>query len=140
MATRRTGIRRRLSPVRGLFKVLFSTKMAGAGVIILSIYIFVALAAPLLTPWQPLSGPPVAGSLAPPVWFSYFSEGNRLNQNLALDQQTPFKTDPLSQGWQFSSSTPNIKESFNSTYTYFGSGSGSVQITLDRSSLPAGSY
>ena len=140
MATRRTGIARRLRPVRGLFKVLFSTKMAGAGVIILSIYIFVALAAPLLTPWQPLSGPPVAGSLAPPLWFSYFSEGNRLSQNLALDQQTPFKTDPLLQGWQLNASDSHIRANFNSTYTYFGSGSGSVQITLDRSSLLPGRY
>src|SRR6266568_341922 len=140
MATRRTGIARRLRPVRGLFKVLFSTKMAGAGVIILSIYIFVALAAPLLTPWQPLSGPPVAGSLAPPLWFSYFSEGNRLSQNLALDQQTPFKTDPLLQGWQLNASDSHIRANFNSTYTYFGSGSGSIQITLDRSSLLPGRY
>jgi ABC-type dipeptide/oligopeptide/nickel transport system permease subunit len=129
-----------LRPIRGLFKTLFSSKMAIAGLALLVIYIVLALAAPVLTPYDPLGGAPVAGSDAPPSWYSYVSEGARLSQNLNLDPKTPFSADPSQQGWHLVSINSNVKESFNSTFSYFGSGSGSVQVNLNPSSVTPGTY
>jgi ABC-type dipeptide/oligopeptide/nickel transport system permease subunit len=114
--------------------------MAIAGVVLLFIYIFLALAAPILTPYDPTGGAPVSGSDSPPSWYSVFSEGARLSQNLNLDPSTPFKTDPIQQGWRFSSSSANVKESFNSSFSYFGSGSGSVQVSMNPNTLTPGTY
>src|SRR5712692_1806968 len=130
---------RRLRALRNFSRVITSSKMATSGVIILVVFSFLAVAAPLLTSYDPEYGGPVSGSLAPPVWYSVFGEGARLSQNLVLDQKTSFTTDPFSQGWQFSTPSPdNLKESFNSTYSFFRSGSGSIQITLDRSGQESG--
>ncbi len=120
--------------------------MSAAGIIILALYTFSALAAPIVTPFSPQAGGPVSGILAPPVWFSYFSEGSRLSQNVALNQNERFAVDPLSagQGWQFipgdTSYAGNFEKSFNSTFSFFGSGSGSLQVVLDRTGLPKGNY
>src|SRR5260370_26274647 len=82
-------------------RTVISSKMALAGVMILIIYGGLAIGAPLWTPYDPQRDV-VAGSLAPPSWYAYFSEGARLTKNLQLDTSTGFASDPLAQGWKFS--------------------------------------
>src|SRR5213594_1644803 len=93
--------RSRLSRLRSFFKFLFAARMSAVGIVILFLYTFLALAAPVVSPYSPQEGGPISGALAPPVWFSYLSEGSRLSQNLALNQNPRFIVDPLfpSQGW-----------------------------------------
>jgi len=133
----------RFKRLRGVLKVLFKSRMATLGVIILGLFIFSALAAPILTPYDPETSQ-VAGPLAHPVWFTYFSEGARLSQNLNLESQPTFTSDPFNDQWTFTSSDNNLGASFFPGFSSGGvsTGSrGSIRIVLDRgSSTTAGVY
>ena len=120
--------------------------MAIAGLAILILYLTAAVAAPLISPYDPRNSI-VSGNRDPPSWYRYFGEGARLSENWALESNPGFSTDPLSpsQGWQFHpGSSPQratgLSAIFDPTTSSVGSG-GSIQISLSRSSTtPAGSY
>src|SRR5213594_1510454 len=117
-------------------RVLFKSRMAAAGTFILILFIFLAVAAPLLTSSDP-EYDRVSGALAHPSWYTYFGEGSRLSQNFNLEAHTGFRSDPFQNQWVFSSS-PSLRAQYSPGISAEGSG-GSVQISLDGAS-PSGSY
>jgi len=119
----------------GFVRTLFKSKMAIAGLIILILYSSLAIAAPLVTPFDPQTSI-VSGAYAPPVWYNSFSEGTGLSQNQLLEQRQGFFSDPNSNGWTFTTSdSTHVREAYDPTVSY-GQGSGSVRVTLDRSDGP----
>src|SRR5213594_2933450 len=95
----------RLNRAKNISAVIFKSKMAAAGILILAIFIFLALAAPIITPYDP-ENTRVSGSLAQPAWYTYFSEGARLSQNFDLEPRTGFTSDPFNNQWQFTEISP----------------------------------
>ncbi len=112
--------------------------MAILGLVVLVVYGFFAIGSPLVTPYDPQRDI-VAGAYAPPLWYSYFSEGSRLSQNFVLESQPGFFSDPAQQGWDFIATDSHLTESFDRN-TSFGPGSGSVKITLDRGTGLTGTF
>src|SRR3990172_6929990 len=63
---------------------LLRNKMAFTGLVILSLFTFVAVLAPVLTPYDP-QGSVVAGQLAPPGWITL------IQGDVGFSQNTEFK-------------------------------------------------
>lgn len=63
------------------FRQLLSNKLAFAGLFFFFAFVFIAVAAPLLTPY-PSQGAVVSGPLAAPVWVRYIQGDNGLSQNI----------------------------------------------------------
>ena len=116
--------------ITGFLRTLFKSKMAIVGLIILVVYGFLAVAAPLVTPYDP-QHTIVAGSYAPPSWYRYLSEGASLSQNQVLDSHPGFPVDPVQEGWQYTLD-PHVTIAYDSVVS-LSPGSGSERITLDRS-------
>jgi len=125
-----------LKRLGSFIRTVTSSKMALAGIMILVVYGALAIGAPLWSPYDPQKDV-VAGSLAPPGWYSYFSEGSRLTKNLQLDPTTGFSSDPFAQGWKFSGDQ-GLSSSFSPSVT-LTPGSGSVQFSLTQSSMGSSS-
>src|SRR6266568_8295395 len=124
----------RFKRVKDFIGILFRSRMATAGIIVLVLFIFMALAAPLLTPYNP-DLDKVSGIEAHPSWFTSFGEGARLSQNFNLESQTTFSSDPFTNGWISSPSDPKLSASYSPNISAQGTG-GSIKITLDKSSSP----
>jgi peptide/nickel transport system permease protein len=60
---------------------MLSNKLSFAGAFLLVVFVFIALAAPLLTPY-PAQGQVVSGPLSAPVWVKYFTGDAGLSQNI----------------------------------------------------------
>jgi len=97
------------------------------GVGILTLYICMALAAPLLTPNDPINEYYVAGDFAAPSWFRLLPGGKTYSENLQLEHDPSFSTlDALFQEWNFTASS---SESGSTTLRYdpdVGNGSASI--------------
>src|SRR2546426_2035016 len=136
-----TDIRFTLSRTLSFFRTVFKSKMAVAGLIILVVFSFLAIAAPAVTPYNPYRDI-VAGQYAPPSWYGYFPGGNGLSQNMALESTTGFQSNPnLDTSWKFISDSGNhITEAYDPN-TSTPPNLGSVRLTLDRSTGPlTGTY
>lgn len=118
-------------------RTLFKSKMAIVGLIVLIVYAFFAVAAPIVTPYDPQHDI-VAGAYSPPSWYRYLNEGSGLSQNMIVEPHPDFPSDPVLQGWQFSASNSHVTESYDRTISTQVD-SGSVKIMLDRSGVP-GNY
>src|SRR5213593_192364 len=110
----------RLKRLKDTGRILFQSKMAAAGTFILILFIFLAVAAPLLTSYDP-EYDRVSVALAHPSWFTYFGEGSRLSQNYNLEAHTGFSSDPFQNQWAFSSS-PGLKAQYTPGISAEGSG------------------
>src|SRR6266567_6411458 len=60
---------------------VLSNKLALVGAVMLFVFVFMAAAAPLLTPYPP-QGQVVSGPLAAPVWVKYFTGDAGVSQNI----------------------------------------------------------
>jgi len=118
----------------GFLRLLFKSKMSAVGLIVLVLFSFFALAAPLITPYDP-QHEVVAGVYSPPAWYRSFNEGRLLSQNQVLDSHPGFKTDPTQQGWEFARTDSQMSGAFDDK-TSSEPGSGSYRLTLDRSAGP----
>src|SRR6266568_64109 len=121
----------RLKRIAGFFRTLLRNRMAAVGLVFLLGYVFVAIAAPLITPYSPLTE--VSGVNAQPEWVMYFPEGYYLSKNLVVVSDPLFNSPASVQAWQFSSTTasPNILVSYTrgvSDPFIQGSG-GSMQVS-----------
>jgi len=127
----------RLRRTGGFLRTMFKSKMAIGGLAVLVIYTFLALGAPLVTPYDP-QVTIVANAYAPPSWYSFFGGGSQLSQNMLLEQRTGFYSDPLQSntGWDFQSLNGAPMSAAYAPTTSYTSGAGSLRVTLDRSSGP----
>src|SRR6267143_4681133 len=124
------GIRFALKRISGSLKGLFKNKMAIVGLILLSGFVFAALAAPLLTPYGPQER--VSGVLAQPDWVMNYPDGYYLSKNLVLPS-TGTLTSPASiQEWTLSASPTtlaSLQESYAQGITERKDSKGSLQLT-----------
>lgn len=81
--------------------------MAVLGLIILFASVFVAVGAPLLTPYDPQTDV-VAGNLASPIWVTYFQEGKYLSQNLLVVHDPLFASPSSVQEWTVNASQSTL--------------------------------
>jgi peptide/nickel transport system permease protein len=115
-------------------KVVVQNKRGLVGIAILAIFIFVALAAPLLTPYDPLAIPKqlTASSLALPSWLRSLPGYGNLSENLSPIQDPGFSTINSLQEWRFTTnaSSRNISIGYSSIEGSPDSGPGSVAISV----------
>ena len=119
-----------LKRIAGTFRVLFRNRMAVVGIFLIAAFSFVAVAAPVLTPYGPREK--VSGQLAQPVWVTYFPDGYYLSRNI-IDPATSAITSPGSlQQWTLTGSAAslaNTQESYAPGVTFSGGASaGSLQL------------
>jgi peptide/nickel transport system permease protein len=130
-ATYKTTIKFQIKRFRKFLATFRRSKRGLFGIAILVIYIAVALAAPLLTPNDPVNDTFVAADFAVPAWFKNFPEGDKLNENLILIEKSGFPT-PVSlfNEWNFTTST-NEDAEVNLRY-HLSVGNGSAAIVFKR--------
>ena len=125
-----SGLRFTLNRILGTFKLLFKNKMAIVGIFLLSAFIFMALAAPFLSPYGP--NEQVAGPLAQPEWVMNFPDGYYLSRNI-VDPSSATITSPASlQAWTLSGSPANLAntvESYAPSVSFRPDSKGSLQLT-----------
>lgn len=119
-----------LKRLGGLLKVLLTNKMAAVGLVFLLGSITVAVTAPLLTPYDPISSG-LSGPFAEPAWVMNFPDGYRLSQNIVVVNDPHFNSPASVQAWNIAAS-PSTLSNLAVTYapgvTPAPSSKGSLQI------------
>ena len=87
--------------------------MAFAGLILLTGFVFAALAAPLLTPSDP--GIRVAGTLAQPEWVMNYPDGYYLSRNVVTPADPLIASSSAIQAWTVTAS-PSTLASLQESY------------------------
>jgi peptide/nickel transport system permease protein len=126
----KASIRFSLKRFTNTFGLLFKNKMAIVGLIILAGFIFVALAAPLITSDQPRVK--VAGSLAQPEWVTGFPDGFYLSKNLAVPSSNTITSPSSLQSWTVTASIASqadLSESYANGVKFLPNSQGSIQIS-----------
>lgn len=143
MAKPKTRAEFTIKRIRGFLVALVRSKRGIFGIVILLIAAFVALFAPLLTPYNPIYSVNLSSDWAQPAWARYLPGGGALSQNMV----------PVEESSQLQS--PNAMKEFNVTVTpanetqnvivqqsAFGisqGGPGSLAVTCDTAGLPINS-
>jgi len=132
-ATYRAKMRFQIKRLKEFWNTFRRSKRGLFGVGILIFYISIALAAPLLTPNDPLKDNYVAGDFAAPLWFRSLPGGEKLNENFQLVTDPGFPTiTSLFQEWNFTASS---SESGSITLRYDPDvGNGSASLVFRRNS------
>jgi len=119
-----------LKRISGTLKVLVKNKMALVGLVLLFSFVFIALAAPLLTSYNP--GATVSGELAQPDWVMNFPDGYYLSKNLAEPATNTFTSPASIQQWTLSASPAtlaNVQESYAPHVNFTSASQGSLQLS-----------
>ena len=132
-ATSKGTIRLQIKRFKEFWNTFRRSKRGLFGVGILIFYIAIALAAPLLTPNDPIYDNYVAGDFATPSWFRSIPGGEKLNENFQLVTEQGFPTiTSLFQEWNFTTSS---SESGSITLRYDPDvGNGSASLVFRRKS------
>lgn len=85
----------------GFLKLFVRNRRAVIGVGILTIFIIVALFAPLIAPYDPIEHHYVADKLALPDWVRILPGGEKFSRNFRLLEATGFPTSESLQEWDF---------------------------------------
>jgi ABC-type dipeptide/oligopeptide/nickel transport system permease subunit len=126
----REGLRFQLHRVTDTLKLILKNKMALVGLALLIGFVFIALASPILTPYNPTYR--VSGNLAQPEWVMNYPDGYYLSKNVIVpsNPQIASPSDVLS--WTLTSSPStlaNIQESYAPNIVSGVTSKGSIQIT-----------
>lgn len=125
------GVRFAVKRIAGTIRLLFKNKMAIVGLVLLSGFVFAALAAPLLTPYGATQK--VSGTLAQPDWVMNYPDGYYLSRNLVDPSSASFASPASLQAWTLSASPAtlaNLQESYAPGIHENGTNSqGSLQLT-----------
>ena len=123
-----------LKRLANFLKVLIQNKRGMLGIGILVFFTVVALGAPLLTPYNPISRTKnIAADLAYPSWFKYLPSYGKPSENLNPIKNPDFNTATSLQDWKFvANTTPSPTYSFNSDLGGPSTGPGCVAITFTR--------
>jgi peptide/nickel transport system permease protein len=132
----KTKISSRFKGLLNVFKVIIKNKRGVIGIAILAFFIFIALAAPLLTPYDPLDIPRemIASTLATPSWIRYFPGYGNTSENLNPIEDPSFSTNASLKQWEFTTnaSTPYISLNYSSNEGSPDSGPGCIAICVRR--------
>lgn len=113
------------------FYVLLGNKRATLGIGILIFFLTLSIAAPLLTPYDPVFDERLGGKNAAPVWFRYLPWSQALSENYELIEKPGFSTPVSLAEWDY---TSTISEDISISYDFnIGSNEpGSMVITYNR--------
>jgi ABC-type dipeptide/oligopeptide/nickel transport system permease subunit len=118
-----------LKRVKGGLRTVAKNRMALIGIFLLVVFIFLALAAPILSPYNPKTQ--VSGKYAAPDWLTNFPDGYYLSKNLA-DPSSPTVMSPASlQGWSVTASPAaqaNLRVSYVPGVSLLRDSKGSLQL------------
>jgi peptide/nickel transport system permease protein len=119
-----------------VLRVVMRNKRGALGIFILTFFIFVAIAAPLIAPYEPLAIPTdlIASPLALPSWIKYLPGYGNLSENLNPISAPGFYASASLQEWEFSSNLSSYTASPEYSYVEGSpsSGPGCVAINLTR--------
>jgi peptide/nickel transport system permease protein len=124
------GVRFQLGRAAGLFRLLLRNRMASLGLILIVVFSFIALAAPLLSPTIPTAR--ISGNFAQPEWMSNFPDGHYLSKNIVFIGDPSFKTPSAINQWNISisdSSSASTQYSWDPTVSAPTDPAGSLKIT-----------
>ena len=93
----REGLAFQWKRVSGTMGTLLKNKMAAVGLILLFSFVFMALGAPLLSPYIPTEQ--VSGVLAQPEWVTNFPDGYYLSKNIVVVDDPQFNSPSSIQAW-----------------------------------------
>lgn len=127
----RKTLRLYLSRTKNLLNIFLHNRKGIFGIIIILFFAFMAIAAPLLTPYDPVTDKYVSGSYSAPVWVKYIPSflGGRPGaaENFAVTENADF-IDSLD-GWNYTI-TPNV--SITHSPNGLENNPGSAKITFSR--------
>jgi len=102
---------RSIASTKKILKAFAHSKRAIIGVAIILIFTFVAICAPILTPYNPTMDTWLAGSgsmRARPIWFKYLPGGESLSENLFPIIDPEFENYHPEQNWNITTSSSYI--------------------------------
>ena len=127
----------RIRDLLNVLRVVVRSKRGVLGVAILAFFVFVAVAAPLLTPYDPLQIPKqmVASSLALPSWVRYLPGYGNKSENLSPIVDPSVSTSSSLEQWKFTVNTSGsyVSLGYSSSEGSPDSGPGSVAVSILRS-------
>jgi peptide/nickel transport system permease protein len=137
-AWRRTKLN--LRRFRNVAKVVMHSKRGVLGIAILVFFIFIALAAPLLTPYDPLEIPKkmIASSLASPSWLRLFPGYGNLSENVSPIQDPSFSNNVSLQQFTINVTTPYVWVEYSPHEGSPDSGPGCVAVLVSRNDTEEG--
>jgi len=124
------GLRFTVSRLSGTLRLVLKNRMALVGLILLAGFVFAALAAPLISPYNPNAH--VSGVLAQPEWVMNYSDGYYLSKNAVVVSDPLFTSPSAVQAWTLTASPSvlaNVQESYNPVVTSAVESKGSLQLT-----------
>src|SRR5216683_3928721 len=123
------GFRFTVSRLSGTLRLLVKNRMALVGLILLGGFVFAALAAPLISPYNPNAH--VSGVLAQPEWVMNYPDGYYLSKNVVVVSDPLFTSPSAVQAWTLTASPSviaNVQESYNPVVTSAVESKGSLQL------------
>ena len=125
------GLHFTLKRIANTLRLIAKNKMAIIGLFLLSAFIFMALGAPLLSPYRPTQQ--VAGVLAQPEWIMNFPDGYYLSRNVVDPSSGAFTSPASVQQWTLSAShsaLANLQEVYApGLFSSTSGSSGSLQLS-----------
>jgi len=122
-----------------VLKVVIQNKRGVIGIATLIFFIFIALAAPLLTPYDPLRIPKemIASPIAIPSWIRYLPGYGNISENLNPIENPSVSTNASLQQWEFTTNTsaPYISLEYSSNEGSPDSGPGCIAMCVRRSDV-----
>ncbi len=110
-------------------KTLTRNKMAVVGLFLLTVFVFMALAAPLLTPYNPQVQ--VSGKYAAPAWLTNYPDGYYLSKNIVAPSTAAITSPASLQGWSLTaipSAMANLRLSYDPNIHNIAASKGSLKI------------
>ena len=95
MSTRTSKIRFELKRLSGFLKVFGRSKRGMLGLAIITTFVVVAVCAPIITPYDPVSivvTPKIAYKLSKPTWYRYLFPGENVSENVDVTSDPYFRS------------------------------------------------
>jgi ABC-type dipeptide/oligopeptide/nickel transport system permease subunit len=133
--TRKSKIKFNLKRFTNLLRLLASSKRGLIGLVIIVIFIVIAIGAPLLTPYNPVSETYISGDYSTPAWLRYFG-GGAFSESITLVEKPGLMMLGPPDGWNFTYGA-NVDVSRSQTMGSQISGKPCIQVTFQKK---AGEY
>ncbi|MEM0008284.1 MAG: ABC transporter permease [Candidatus Bathyarchaeia archaeon] len=136
----KTKLALRLKGFINVLKIIMQNKRGVLGIAILTLFVFIALAAPIIAPYDPIEIPKeiIASPLAKPSWIRYIPGYGSVSENLNPIEDPGFSTSTSLQQWRFITNATiqciSLKYLYNEGSPQ--SGPGCIAINLNRSETP----
>jgi peptide/nickel transport system permease protein len=125
----RAGFKFQVKRLSGTFRILLKNRMAIVGLFLLFGFLFMALAAPLLTPYNTTTQ--VSGVMAQPDWVLNFPDGYYLSRNIVVVADPLFNSPSSVQAWSVTAlpaALSSLQETYASGVVPTSGSKGSIQM------------